>query len=386
MGLPAPAGADLRAGLAWVGTPARGAAGPAWTRTGPPWARGLAWTRAGLPWAKGLACAACLLALAAALPAAGGAQGRTHAVIVVGLGGTEEFREEFDDQASRLYTALVERHGIPAEDVVYLSETVDAAPDMIRDRSTRANVLQTLGEIAQRAEPMDRLLVVLFGHGTADGGEARLNLPGPDLTPADFETGLTALPTQSLALVHTGSASGGFVAPLSGPNRIVITATRNERERNATEFGEFFVEAVAGEGADMDHDTRVSLLEAFLYARQEVERHYRTENEMLTEHAMLDDNGDGQGSEEAGLEGPDGPLAATFQLGGRSGTAAQTPDDPALAALYAERNQIQSRIDQLRAVRESMAEEAYLAEMEELLVELALKNREIRALEGGGGP
>jgi hypothetical protein len=115
-----------------------------------------------------------------------------------------------------------------------------------------------------------------------------------------------------------------------------------------------------------------------------VERHYQAENELLTEHAMLDDNGDGQGSEEAGVEGPDGPLAATFQLGGRSGTAAQTPDDPVLAKLYEERNEIQGRIDQLRAVRDSMTEEAYLAEMEELLVELALKSREIRAREGGG--
>jgi len=35
-------------------------------------------------------------------------------------------------------------------------------------------------------------------------------------------------------------------------------------------------------------------------------------------------------------------------------------------------------------VRDSMDEDAYLAAMEELLVELALKTREIRALEGGG--
>jgi hypothetical protein len=193
-----------------------------------------------------------------------------------------------------------------------------------------------------------------------------------------------AFPTQTLALVHTGSASGAFVTPLAGPNRIVIAATRNERERNATEFGQFFARAVAGEGADLDKDERVSLLEAFLYARQEVERHYQTENEIMTEHAVLDDNGDGEGSHDAGLAGPDGPLAATFHLGGISGTAAQAPDDPALARLYEQRNEIQGRINQLRAVREAMTEDAYLDAMEPLLVELALKNREIRALEGGG--
>ena len=324
--------------------------------------------------------AAVLFALAGPVSA----QGRTHAVIIVGLGGAEEYRQSFHGEASQIYTALIERHGIPREDVTYLGEKVETDPEMISDRSTRANVLQVLGEIAQDSGPMDRLFVVMIGHGTSARGEAQFNLPGPDLTPADFQMGLMAFPTQTLALVHTGSASGAFVAPLSGPNRIVVAATRTERERNATEFGQFFAEAIAGEGADLDKDERISLLEAYLYARAEVERYYEAENELLTEHAILDDNGDGEGSHEASLVGPDGPLAATFHLGGISGTAAQVPDDPALARLYEERNEIQGRIDQLRAVRDAMSEDEYFDAMEPLLVELALKNRAIRELEGGG--
>ena len=328
-----------------------------------------------------LACAILLVAPSAVSLAA---QGRTHAIIVVGLGGAEEYRESFHGEASRLYTALIDRHGLAVEDVIYLGEKVEVDPEMISLRSTRANVLRVLGETAQRAGPMDRVLVVLIGHGTSSRGEAQFNLPGPDLTPDDFQMGLMAFPTQSLALVHTGSASGAFVAPLSGPNRIVVAATRTERERNATEFGQFFVEAIAGEGADLDKDERISLLEAFLYARREVERYYEEQNEILTEHAVLDDNGDGEGSHDAGLAGPDGPLAATFHFGGISGTAAQVPDDSVLARLYEERTEIQSRMDQLRAVRDAMTEDDYLDAMEPILVELALKSREIREREGGG--
>lgn len=312
------------------------------------------------------------------------AQGRTHAVIIVGLGGAEEYRQSFHGEASQIYHALIDRHGIPRTDVTYLGEKVETDPEMISDRSTRANVLQTLGEIAQSSGPMDRLLVIMIGHGTSARGEAQFNISGPDLTPDDFQMGLMAFPTQTLALVHTGSASGSFVQPLSGPNRIVVAATRSELERNATEFGQFFAEALAGEGADLDKDERISLLEAYVYTRAEVERYYEDENEILTEHAILDDNGDGEGSHEAGLAGPDGPLAATFHLGGVSGTAAQVPDDPALARLYEERNEIQGRIDQLRAVREAMTEDDYFDALEPILVELALKNREIRAREGGG--
>jgi hypothetical protein len=325
-----------------------------------------------------------LVALVASAPHAAAGQGRTHAVIVAGLGGEPRFQESFHDQASKIYTALVERHGLSAENVTYLGERVETDPDKISMRSTRANVLQVLGEIAQKVQPMDRLFVVLIGHGTASGDEVQLNLPGPDLTATDLQLGLTAFPTQTLALVHTGTASGGWIAPLSGPNRILIAATRTERQLNATEFGRFFAEAIAEDGADLDHDGRVSLLEAFEFARREVARHYEAENELLTETAVLDDDGDGNASHDAGLDGPDGPLAATFQLGGVSGTAAQMPDDPELARLYEERNEIQGRIAELRGRRDSMSEADYLDAVEPLLVELALKNREIREREGGG--
>ncbi len=337
-----------------------------------------------MTWARRLDTVALGLAAVFASAPPAEAQGRTHAVILVGLGGSEEYRTSFHEEAATIHGALIELHGVPEENVTYLGERVELDPELIDGRSTRANVLETFAEIGRAATPMDRLFVVMIGHGTAGRGDVQFNLPGPDLTPSDLLDGLSAFPTQTLALVHTGSASGGFVAPLSGPNRILVAATRSERQLNATEFAQFFAEAVAGEGADLDKDARVSLLEAFLYTRREVERLYADENEILTETAVLDDNGDGELSADAGLEGPDGPLAATFHLGGVSGTAGQVPDDPELARLYEERAEIQSRITELRALREGMEEDAYLDALEPLLVELALKNREIREAEGSG--
>jgi hypothetical protein len=323
-----------------------------------------------------------LLAVTAAVPEFAHAQARTHVLIVAGIGGTAQFRESFHAEASKIYTALTEQHGIPTDDVVYLGERVDVAPGMISEQSTRANVLKVLGEIAQRAGTNDRLLVILIGHGTESNGESQLNLPGPDLTPSDFQLASIAFPTQQLALVLTGSAGGGWVRPLAGPNRIIISATRSSREQNATRFGQFFADAIAGEGADLDHDGRISLLEAFIYARQEVARHYSNENLMLSEHAVLEDDGDGQGSLDAGLESAEGRLAATFTIGGNARTRPTATDDPVLARLYSEREEIQRRIDELRVVRDALNEDEYLARLEPLLVDLALKNREIQ--ERGG--
>lgn len=312
------------------------------------------------------------------------AQERTHALIVVGLGGNADYRDRFHTQAVALKEAFTKKHGMLAEHVTYLGERPESAPDFVTDKSTRANVLSHLTTIAQQAGPSDRLLLILIGHGTSDQAEARFNVTGPDLAPSDLQMALAGFPSQTLALVHTGSASGGFLEPLSGPNRIIITATRTQRERNATEFAQFFVEAITGESADLDKDERVSLLEAYQYAREEVIRFYEDENEILTEHAVLDDNGDGTGSEEVGLNEPDGSLAARFQLGGISVTEEELTQNPELVRLYEERSEIQARITELRALRDAMQEEAYMAAMEELLVELALNNREIRAKEGNG--
>ena len=312
------------------------------------------------------------------------AQEQTHALIVVGLGGNADYRDRFHNQAVALREAFTSKHGMLSEHVTYLGERPESAPEIVTDKSTRDNVLSYLSTIAQQMGSSDRLLVILIGHGTSDQAEARFNITGPDLAPSDLQMALTGFPTQTLALVHTGSASGGFLEPLSGPSRIIITATRTQRERNATEFAQFFVEAITGESADLDKDERVSLLEAYQYAREEVIRFYEDENEILTEHAGLDDNGDGTGSEEVGLNEPDGSLAAGFQLGGISVTEEEINQDPELARLYEERRQIQARITELRVLRDAMQEEAYMAAMEELLVELALKNREIRAKEGNG--
>lgn len=321
--------------------------------------------RAALPWVLAVALSGHVVA-----PAPVAAQARTHVLIVVGLGGTADYRETFHDQARTLKAALVEDHGVREGDVVYLGERVETDPEVIADRATRDNVLGTLSAFAENAGASDRVLVVLIGHGTSGASGESFNIPGPDVAPAEFATALSAFPSQTVAFVHTGSGSGAFLEPLAGPNRVVITATRSGRELNATRFAEHFVAAFDGAGADIDRDGSISLEEAFTYARDEVARYYEAENQILTENAVI----------QAGEEG----LAERFAFGG-PGAATDAPitDDPVLARLYEERGAIQARIDELRGLSGSMDEALYLERMEELLVELALKNREIRAAGGG---
>jgi hypothetical protein len=313
----------------------------------------------------------------------------SHLLVVVGLGGDPEYREKFHGWAVDLAAAAMDRFGLPRERVVYLGERPADDPAVIRDRSTLENIDAALTQMAAGAGSQDRVLIVLIGHGTGQGDEVEFNLPGPDLTPQELDEMLEKFPTQTLAVVNTSPSSGPFIPALSGPNRVVLTATRTAQERNETQFGGFFVEAMTGEGTDLDKDGRVSLAEAFQYARAEVDRYYTSLNLLATEHALLDDNGDGEGSGELGDEVPDGLLASGFWLDpeGTAMAGSAVPDsvtDPVLRRLFEERADLERRVVQLRALRGQMEEARYEQELETLLVELALKNREIREKGGGG--
>lgn len=313
----------------------------------------------------------------------------THLLVIVGIGGDPEYKQQFLDWGTTLRSAAMEGYGLPAERAVLLSEDPDMSPAASGD-SRRESIEAELAGLATRVGSEDRVLIVLIGHGSFRGGAATFNIPGPDLPAPELGELLDALPTSRVALVNTSSASGPYVEALSAPGRTVITATASGNERNVTQFGGYFVEAWSGDTADLDKNGVVSLLEAFQYARVETARFYEEQNLLLTEHALLDDDGDAEGAREPSIDTSDGAVAAAFTLGvpgrasSRAGTdSTPTSDDPELNRLYQERADLEGRVAELRRLRDAMDPEVYERELEELLVDLALKNREIRAREGG---
>jgi hypothetical protein len=167
------------------------------------------------------------------------------------------------------------------------------------------------------------------------------------------------------------------VHALAGPNRAIVTATKTGIERNETRFARFFANALATPNADVDKDGRVSLLEAFDFARREVARAYEADNRLLTEHAQLDDNGDGVASAEPGQNAKDGALSSMIALGG-----ATTSTNPKVVALAAERRALETRIAELRQRKGSTDSTAYEKQLEALLLELARTAQAMRAAEG----
>ena len=318
-------------------------------------------------------CAASAIALLVLLLASHGqafAQS-THLVVVVGLAGDPEHGELFKKWGTSLADTATGKLNVPKENVTLLA---DAA-------ATRDGVARALSEVADKAGEQDTVVIVLFGHGTFAAKVAKFNLTGPDMTPQDFAPLLAKMKSRRVVLANTTSASGPFVEALSGPGRVIVAATRTGGEMFATLFGGPFVEAFAMEEADGDRDGKVSILEAFDHAKRSVAASYQREGLMPTEHAVLDDNGDKEGSMEPARQAKDGQSAAVLAIGSLRRQAA--PANEKLRALYAERDAIERRIESLKLLKSGMDAAKYEAELEKLATDLALKTREIRAAQGG---
>jgi hypothetical protein len=301
-------------------------------------------------------------------------------LIVVGLAGDPEHGALFHKWGAAMAEASA-KVGVTPERLVYLVDQKGEDDKLATGRSTREEIQKAINGFAKTATAEDAVYVVLFGHGSFDGQNARFNLPGPDMGPADFNAALKVLPTRQVVFVNTSSSSGPFVEAMSAPGRTIITATRNGAEQFATLFGGHFVEAFATPEADADKNQRLSMLEAFKYAKAGVARAYEQEGLLSTEHAMLDDNGDKEGSQDPSPTTADGKLAASLSLGSVA-DAAPLPADPKLRALYLERRDMERRVESLRLLKDSMPPAKYTAELEKLVTDLALKTREIRAIEG----
>jgi hypothetical protein len=292
------------------------------------------------------------------------------ALIVCGAAGGPEYATQYDRWSAALSKTLIENLKFDPSLVTLLSDTTRAA-----DAATAENVRRVIGSIGARMTRDDIVFVLLIGHGTFDGTDAKFNLVGPDLESAEWSALFTALPGR-VVIVNTSSASFPFLERLSAPRRVVITATDSPAQRYDTVFPDYFIRSLADPSADLDKNERVSIWEAFAAASTGVRRHYQQRGQLSTEHALLDDNGDGVGNEVT-TPGDDGSLAARTYLDETLPGA--RPTDEVLLKLLQRKSTLEAELEDLKIRRTFLTPPEYAKEFERLMIELAQASHDIRA-------
>jgi hypothetical protein len=286
-------------------------------------------------------------------------------IIVIGAAGTEEYGVEFTKLAGMWQEACTKGN----------VRSIVVGLDKVKDMQDRTILEQILKNEPKENNPA--LWLVLIGHGTFDGRTAKFNLRGPDLSAKDLAEWLKPF-NRPISVINTTSSSAPFLSRLSAENRVIITATRSGYELNYTRFGRYFAESIGNPQADLDKDGQTSLLEAFLTASNQVAQFYLAAGRLATEHALLDDNGDGLGTpadwfrgirpvKKAGDDAPlDGYRAHQFHL------VLNEAENKMPSQMRAKRDKLELEVIKLRDTKENLSEDEYFSKLEKLLYKIAL--------------
>lgn len=311
-------------------------------------------------------------------------------ILVVGAEGEPEYGREFAAAADRWAAAAAKASAklvTIGRDAPPGAGAAPAAPATTRSAATRAAATTPATQptdkdrlrqaiAAAMGEASEHLWLVLLGHGTFDRKEAKFNLRGPDVSDLELAEWLRPC-KRPLAVIDCSSSSAPFLNRLSASGRVVITATASGHELQFSRFGQYLSAAVADPSADLDKDGQVSLLEAFLAASHRTEEFYKQEGRLATEHALLDDNGDARGTPATFFSGfratraaannapLDGPRAHQWHLVLTAAEQAMPPE------ARKKRDELELRIEALRAKKATLPEADYYAQLEPLLLDLA---------------
>jgi hypothetical protein len=283
-------------------------------------------------------------------------------LVIIGAPGTEEYGRHFSESVADWEKATAASGGTFA---------------VIGTKNEKGGDAQELKKRLSEQLPKTKgaLWLVLIGHGSFDGRDAKFNLRGPDLSAAQLGEWLKPL-KREIVFIHTGSASGPFVKSVSGPGRICVSATKSADEVFYARFGGYFSKVIGGmPEADIDQDKQVSVLEAFLHASKQVAQFYETEERLATEHALLDDNGDGVGTRSeifVGVKSANAP-AGSFVDGDRARQVClvlNAEENRLSEEKRQARDSIEREVQVLNGKKSSIPEASYYIQMESLLLKL----------------
>lgn len=294
---------------------------------------------------------------------------RPTVLLVVGAAGTEEYGTAFQQWAKRWQKVADDG----AADFQWIGP---GGPDTPTESPTDREQLKAAVELASSSKAGQPLWVIYIGHGTFDQQVAALNLRGPDISAEDLAALLKPVP-RPLVIAICASSSAPFINSLSGPGRVIISATKDGNQVQYSRFGDAFSLAVGGLDADVDRDGQTSLLEAWLFASRRTAEFYVTEGRLATEHSLLEDNGDGRGVRAELFDGlklsvsiqsdepVDGANAGKIWLI-RSAEERQLTADQQLT-----RDALEARLESLKVRRGEIDEADYLQQLEEVLLPLS---------------
>jgi len=289
----------------------------------------------------------------------------SSAIIIQGIGGSDEYDMKFSKWATGTQNALVQDLGFAKDHVVLLAG----------DGAKKESIQKAFDQMKQQVKPQDTFLLFLIGSGSYDT-DYKLSIPGPDLTGTEYGKLIDSLNPARSVVVSGSDSSGALFDKISAKNRVIVASSR-ATEKEPAVFYEYFLQGLKGLAADEDKDKKVSIWEAFKYATAAVDRFFKEQTRIQTEHAGLGANGAAQVA--ANVSDQEAPVLARV-----TSFNADRPvivSDPKLQTLLTEKKAIEQKVEDLRLQKNLLPEAEYDKRLEDLILELSRKNQQIQEQE-----
>jgi len=287
------------------------------------------------------------------------AQAANVTVVISGLGGNDEYTEKFDEYATAIADEA-KRIALTQTDVM-----------LLRGGAAKKEIVTALFDAIATRTDVNSFTAYFIGHGSYDGRSYKFNIPGPDITDIELLALLNKIRAKQQLVVAATSASGALLDVIDTGNqttgkRVLITATKNGREKTAVLFPEYMVEAITTPAADTNKNESISAMEIFNYANSSVEGFYETEKLLAPEHARL------QGENAESFE--------VARYGNLLAAQDKVPEE-----LLTMRETLASQVNILRSRKEDINEDEYFDTLQDLMLKLADVQSQIDSASGENG-
>jgi hypothetical protein len=221
-----------------------------------------------------------------------------------GLPGDEMHRERLTTACSQIIDSI-DQIGVSTSNLVVLVGDQQMHEQLARrglkiELCTKELLQQSIAHISQHSNSHDECWIILLGHAHLYDRTSQFNIAGPDVDQKEFAAYLEKLPNIQQVLWLTFPVSGHWIKPASSPNRTVITATEADLEFTGTEMPYSLAKAISRTESilkDVDGDNRLTLFDLYVSSSLHVADQFLKQERLQTEHSLLDDNGDGRGTE-----------------------------------------------------------------------------------------
>mgnify|MGYP006275356735 CR=1 FL=1 len=208
------------------------------------------------------------------------AQAAVRVLIVTGLAGEAL---QFERQVAELegWRKVFSAAGVAAADLTVIRSPHGADdPDAAGQPAVHEQVLDHLAGWKRNLAAGDDVCLVFIGRVASFGKDRFFQVRGKRIAARELAAALAEIPARSQTIFLTGPGTAGFARTLAGDRRVIVAATNDDREVNATHFGEAWCKVALD-------DEDGTFLEWLAATEAALKKQFADRGALRTEHPLL---------------------------------------------------------------------------------------------------